>query len=306
MNIRFPIPEFVLGALTMLSVVLVTILVFPLKAHQVNLIADETVIQHKPIELDAVTKQRKPAERPDLLGTEQSPISVRIRKTSQEIAEEAEDRQKKATTDWLIATYTGLLFFATLGLMVATLGLWRLAIRQAKDMRESLAIASKSAEAAKSSADVAQRVFGQLERPYVFTSGISQLLEDSGKLQVVFSISNLGRSPAFIDELWAELFIVPNPIAKVVANLYFKNAVHKMGDVLAAGEKIENIVCYMKPDAVEHLAEIRNRDTYLILKVTVMYIDIFRHSHVSNFHWLYDPDRDYFSIYNAGNPNIFD
>jgi hypothetical protein len=62
----------------------------------------------------------------------------------------------------------------------------------------------------------------------------------------------------------------------------------------------------MRLDATLRLAEIRNRDTYLIFKVAVLYSDIFGEPHHSNFHWLYDPDRDYFSSYAAAGCNSYD
>jgi hypothetical protein len=86
---------------------------------------------------------KKPSPSSASPGSEGSPLFVRIQKGEQEAAEEKQDRENKATTDWLLATYTLLLFLATLGLMVATVGLWYFAIKQSRDMRDSLAIASE-------------------------------------------------------------------------------------------------------------------------------------------------------------------
>jgi hypothetical protein len=91
-----------------------------------------------------------------------------------------------------------------------------------------------------------------------------------------------------------------------VRDVIFSNTVHKMGDVLAGGEKIEDIVCYTRPDATRQIEEIRNRNTYLIFKVVILYSNIFGAKHHSNFHWLFDPDRDYFSSYAAADCNTYD
>jgi hypothetical protein len=303
MQIRLRIPELVLGALLMLAAISIILVISSSNNATGRFSAAPTQIEPRD------PKDHSAVPSAEGAGSERSPVFVRIQKSEKEAADEKQDREKKTFTDWLLATYTGLLFLATLGLMVATVGLWYFAIKQSGDMRKSLAIASKSANAAKSSADVARRAFTQIERPYVFVAGISGLLtsdEPGGRLQVSFGISNLGRTPAFISDLWAELFILSNPIPTSVSNLFFSNTVHKMGDVLASGEKIDDIVCFMRTGATQKLEDIRNRDTYLIFKAAGLYADIFGNQHHSNFHWLYDPDRDYFSSYAAGNCNSYD
>jgi hypothetical protein len=301
MHGRFRVPELLLGALLMLAFVSVVLVL----SSQKGVDQPASIVPH----VIEQASGNPPAMTSASPGSEESPLFVRIQKSEQEVAEERQDRENKATTDWLLATYTLLLFLATLGLMVATIGLWYFALRQSRDTRESLAIASRSADAAKASADIARQAFTQLERPYVFVAGIGRLLqptERGGNLHVIFGIANLGRSPAFVSDLWAELFVLSNPVAANVRVLGFSNTVHKLGDVLAGGEKMEDIVCFMRPDATRQIEEIRNKDTYLILKVAVLYSDIFGAKHHSNFHWLYDPDRDYFSSYAAAGCNTYD
>jgi hypothetical protein len=240
MQTRFRIPEFLLGGLSVLAVISVVLAVSSRNNPVDRPSSAPSQIEH------SASKDSGPAASFEPAGRERSPVFVRVQKSEQEAAEEKQDRENKAFTDWLLATYTGLLFLATLGLMVATGGLWYFAIKQSRDMRDSLAIASKSADAAKSSADIARQTFTQLERPYVFVAGIGKLLTSTdagGRLHVIFGIANLGRTPAFISDLWAELFILPNPIPENVKNLSFSNTVHKMGDVLASAEKLEDIVC---------------------------------------------------------------
>jgi hypothetical protein len=300
MPTKIRIAEFVLGALCMLAAVSVVVLVSPKRA------AVHASDGSNRIELQV--KDQADVMSAEPAGSERAPVFVRIQKGEKEAADEKSDREKKETTDWLLATYTGLLFLATLGLMVATAGLWYFAVKQSRDMRESLAVAAKSSDAAKSSADVANRTFTQIERPYVFVAGIGKLLvptEPDQRLHVMFGISNLGRTPAFVSELYAELYVLPNPIAEKVKNLPFSNAVHRMGDVLASGEKLGDIVCFARADASLQLEKIKTRGTYLIFKVAIIYSDIFGGQHYSNLHWLYDPDRDYFSSYTTADCNTY-
>jgi len=294
---RFNIPEFLLGALTVIAVLAIFLAVVS-RGGQVEL----PHAKHDAGGRQPVAVPSAPA------GSADSPVFVRIQKTEDEIAHERAEQALKASTDGSLALFTAFLFLATLGLMIATGGLWYYAIKQSRDMAESLKIAAEAAGAAKLSADVANRSFTQLERPYVFVADIGGLLVPDGlgeRVHVPFSILNLGRTPGFVSDLFAELFVLSNPIPRVVANLPFSNAVHKMGDVLPGGGRIDDIVCYMRADA-DQLDEIRRRAKYVILKVAVLYSDSVGHKHHSNLHWLYDPDRDYFSTYVAEGCNTYD
>lgn len=134
---RYRIPEFLLGALSVLAAVSI-ILVISSRNNGATPSPDvPTRIESE----DSKNHQSLASSGP--ASNEHPPVIVRIEKSEQEAFDEKQDREKKATTDWLLATYTGLLFFATLGLMVATIGLWYFALKQSRDMRESLAIASR-------------------------------------------------------------------------------------------------------------------------------------------------------------------
>ncbi|HTV35621.1 MAG TPA: hypothetical protein VMF12_04250 [Xanthobacteraceae bacterium] len=220
-------------------------------------------------------------------------------------AQDERRAEEHAADERQLVRYTGALFWATFGLMIATAGLWWMAIRQARDTKESLAIATRSAEAAKASADIAKQSFTDLERPYVFVNAISGLRDPSDKIlrpHILFNVANVGRSPAFIRELMVQLFATDNPTPPVLRDLCFSDrSIQKMGDIIPGDGKIENQICQMRDDVVAKCDYIRNRDSYLIFKVLITYTDIFNLHHHSEAYWLYHADRDYFSSYTSIN-----
>jgi hypothetical protein len=76
-------------------------------------------------------------------------------KSSTELAQEAEDRAEKRSADRGLVTWTAALFFATVGLILATCVLGYFAYRQLRDMKASIAAAQKAADAADMSARAA-------------------------------------------------------------------------------------------------------------------------------------------------------
>lgn len=213
---------------------------------------------------------------------------------------------EKGSTEWWIAAFTGMLFLATLGLMIATLGLWSLGFRQSEDMRHAIAIFKQSADAAKQSAEIASQSFTKIERPYVFPSNVSRLLpptEKIGQIHIEFTLSNFGRTPALVNDLSAELFVLPSPSNQPV--LFSDKSKHKMGEILAGGDQIRDIVCFMSIEDARHLSKIHERDLYLMFIAAVFYNDIFGQKHYALFRWLYHPDKDYFASYGGVEGNTY-
>jgi hypothetical protein len=84
-------------------------------------------------------------------GTAAAPFFVQViptPKPAEERAQDAEDREEKKDADRWLVRWTFALFAATIGLILATGVLGYFAHRQARDMKESVAVAAKSAEAA--------------------------------------------------------------------------------------------------------------------------------------------------------------
>jgi hypothetical protein len=102
--------------------------------------------------------ESQPKSPDDQRGTEQSPFVIKVipaPTSNADVAKEERDRQEKAETDRKLAEYTGELAFFTKGLFIATvvlglatIGLLVAAFSQSRDMKESIAVAKKAAEAA--------------------------------------------------------------------------------------------------------------------------------------------------------------
>jgi hypothetical protein len=124
-------------------------------------------------------------------------------KTENERKQEEEERRQKAETDQRLTDYTGelakftsWLFYATVALATATIGLLVFAFVQSRDMKNSI-------EAAKRSADVAERALITTERAFVFLEDFdydhSIGLRGSGKEFIFLTIKprwrNSGKTP---------------------------------------------------------------------------------------------------------------
>src|SRR5258708_25271267 len=84
-------------------------------------------------------------------GTTDAPYVVKVLptlKTAEEVAQEAEDRDEKRSADRWLVRWTAVLSLATMGLMLLTGILGYFAFKQSRDIRASIAVAAKTAEAA--------------------------------------------------------------------------------------------------------------------------------------------------------------
>jgi hypothetical protein len=166
-----------------------------------------------------VTESESGKEQP-----QQPPIIVNVApapKTDAERAEEAEERRSKSETDAKLAEYTRELalftkglFYATTVLGIATIGLLIAAFIQSREMKKSIAVSDKIAEAAMKSANVAEQALLMAETPYLVpeitdcrirTSADSIYEVDLGNT-VTFHIHNYGRTPATIYDIYSCLF----------------------------------------------------------------------------------------------------
>jgi hypothetical protein len=110
-------------------------------------------------------------------------------------------------TFWLTA-FTAILAISTIGLVVATAGLWSYAAEQARDMKDAIAESRRSADAAKQSADA----IANIERPYLFIiAKPSKTAAKDGPAElnptISYSYANLGRVPAVIRLVYAQCFL---------------------------------------------------------------------------------------------------
>jgi hypothetical protein len=114
-------------------------------------------------------------------------------------------------TLWLMA-FTGVLAFATVGLGIATAFLYvtgekqfrfaiRASVKQSRDMQASVKVAQDSANAAKRSAEVADRLLVMTDRPWValkieIIEGLKFDPSLGCMIKVKLTLLNIGRSPA--------------------------------------------------------------------------------------------------------------
>ena len=132
--------QYTLGGLTALAIWLFVALPF--------IIYSPTEIKaQKPNRIDQSEQQRATEAK----GTANAPFFVEViptPKSAEELAAEATDRDEKKSADRWLVRWTASLFFATIGLIIATASLGYFASRQMRDMKESIAASKTVADAA--------------------------------------------------------------------------------------------------------------------------------------------------------------
>lgn len=142
--------------------------------------------------------------------TAQPPIIVNVppaHKAEAEAEEERRERKEKADLDRRLVDLTGELawftaglFFATAALVIATIGLGYFAYRQARDMKESIRLAKRSA-------DLSERALVNLDRAFLYVEPnlVKPITNESGTgrrpitdPQLHFRLVNYGKRPAFV------------------------------------------------------------------------------------------------------------
>jgi hypothetical protein len=225
-------------------------------------------------------------------GSAQSPYFIQVMpgaKSAQQRQEEAEDREEKKYSDRWLVRWTFALFAATIGLILATGILGYFAWRQSRDMQESI-------DAAKRSADVAERALTELEAPVVEIkirdTGL-KLGEVDGRL--AFSFVNYGRTPARILEFddaiesvpLGEAPIPPDPTGKRGRAMPYGIFTPPNGGECEEYGKIVLRSNLTGPPAGPYRSE--SRAMFFVGYVT--YSDIFNNVFTVGFCLLYDPQR---------------
>jgi hypothetical protein len=108
-------------------------------------------------------------------------------------------------TDAIIAIFTIVLAVKTSGLFTETAGLRSAADRQAQDMKASIAVADKAANAAIAQANIIVRT----ERPYIFVIPMNEGGSPfDPERKVSYFIRNHGRTPAIIESVSMGLRVI--------------------------------------------------------------------------------------------------
>jgi hypothetical protein len=164
-------------------------------------------VQRKPLDIQTEihnTENKEPR-------SAEPPIIVNVsppQKTHEEIEQEAKERDERSDIDRKIveltqdfAKYTFGLFVTAVALALATVGLGILSWRQSRDMKDSIAVAKESANAAMLQA---RAVIG-VELPKIILSrvefgdtGAASLASRLQSPKIAISVTNYGKTPAFL------------------------------------------------------------------------------------------------------------
>ena len=100
-----------------------------------------------------------------------------------------------------MTAFTAILAISTVGLFVATVGLWSYAAEQASDMKGAIAESRRSADAAKESTDVAKQSLVTVQRAFVFIDSF-QVEVLNNELVVMPKWRNSGTTPTRFMTNW--------------------------------------------------------------------------------------------------------
>jgi hypothetical protein len=210
-------------------------------------------------------------------------------------------------TDTLLVLFNGLLVVVTLSLasatsklMEETRGLRERAVDQRADMLASINATRDAARAASRSAEVAERALVDLERAYIFLNNANfvvtpmfnpqhpvitredgtKYIEAACNLDVRYSISNAGRTPAVIDDIKIRGFIATNQKLLEIPDGYF-NVRGIL--VLAGGVKKELLTYHLGEFSSSQFEAIKKNTRCAFFVGEITYKDIFNRRHVSSF-----------------------
>ena len=137
-------------------------------------------------------------------GTAKSPYFVKVMpapKSAEDRAHEIQDREEKKSADSWLVRWTASLFFATVGLILATVALGYFAFQQMRDMKHSIAVAKDAATAAKEQVQLSRNALINTERAIVFHSKTHAMAGIKGSTNEVIDwnffaiLENAGSTP---------------------------------------------------------------------------------------------------------------
>jgi hypothetical protein len=223
-------------------------------------------------------------------GTERVPFFVKV--VPSEPGPEAKHREEqKEKTEGRLADYTEALFYATLLLGLATLGLAFVAYRQMREARTAI-------EAAVRSADTAEKALTDLEAPQVFIKFIKSGVFITGANppgygldQLKYSFVNHGRTPAIILNYGEEISPLKHgagfPRARDPAHHFTEQI--GWGLVVPPGGESDEIELNLLPILMTPASIMYNDTTNRIfMRAAVRYADVFGGVYASGFLFMYD------------------
>lgn len=221
-----------------------------------------------------------------------------------ETVNKSEIRRDYSSSEWYLVYLTFILAAVTLGLAIYTAKLYHATVklgedakdtstRQAIEMERSLAISKEAAEAAKKTAEVAEKAMILTERPYVFVSNVSRFQRDAidGRYFVTYEVSNHGRTPADIDDIRAE---ISNQLEGNIDTPMFVDSDNRLylSPILGVGETMKEIREVVPSNLTDFnpqwdgLTPAYADDIYF--RVIIKYRGVIEEVYEDSFFWWYD------------------
>lgn len=183
----------------------------------------------------------------------------------------------------------------TAGLVVVGFGQLLMFRRQLDAMKQGLNDAARTARAAVSQAEIAEKTFKNLERPYLFVSGVERLEIDPasvGGLEpfVRYNVANYGKIPAIIEEVYVGNCSSHTGGPHIAPLVDLKNPLmsHR---IVAPGEvrsDIRELACtgvnFTYPSSSEVTPELADGESYFV-DVLIRYRGPFTEGHVTRACW---------------------
>jgi hypothetical protein len=236
---------------------------------------------------------------------QQPPIIVNVApapKTDAERAEEADERRNKSEIDANLADYTRELalftkglFYATTVLGIATIGLLIAAFFQSRDMKSSIAIADKAANAARKAAQIAEDALTKVERPYIFVIGVERFgIDQTSKVIVKFIAANYGKTPAVIEGVLGGVSVSkhgipdPPPSSELMHDLMASPIIAAGGQTPELSVRITEIRTFAYNPRGQRTTVRLGEDDDIFFNMIICYRGAFSYGHESGACWRYD------------------
>jgi hypothetical protein len=225
--------------------------------------------------------------------------------TGQKVTEETAARERQLIEyTGKTADYTGAIALLALAALIVSIAQAWFFWRQLNHMREGMRDAATVARATQVSADIADKTFQRIQRPYIFISGIGAITHDGfdDKSFVEYSVVNHGQIPAVIEDVQTSFACLPQdfPDPTLQAELDHELFVH---DVVGAGKRRPRIKVFA-PEGMRWVYEARQRmapmvepNEYLFVRVVIKYRGPFTSGHETSACWKYDGYTNSFIAY---------
>lgn len=181
--------------------------------------------------------------------------------------------------DWWVAGFTGALFFATLGLWIATWKMWRATQSAVVDANAGLTIARDTLSHARESSERQLRAYLAI-RPNPDKAVIS-----AGRMpELEIVITNVGQTPAHEITIGGKCSVLE---AKPISWAFDIPAEYRTTTVLNPTSFMQTVVFRPEPLSPSEMEEIMASKTALIFEGAVVFRDAFKHPRKAGFRFGY-------------------